>query len=65
MPPLTHQNEYKKNIFYKFARWICAMHSSAKRPSPPLSVLFCCSCDKVYYKQGVSFLLYLLGQIVT
>jgi len=41
------------------------MHSSAKFKSPPLPLLFFCSCDKVYHKQAVLFLLYLLGQIVT
>ena len=40
------------------------IHSSEKLQSPPLSVLFC-SCDKVYHKQNVRFLLYLLGLIVT
>jgi len=39
-------------------------HSSAKLQSP-LSVVFLCSCDKVYHRQEVRFLLYLLGQIVT
>ena len=33
--------------------------------SPPLSVYFFCLCYKVYHKQEVCFLLYLLGQIVT
>ena len=32
--------------------------------SPPLSVVFLCSCDKVYHKQNVFFLC-LLGQNVT
>ena len=32
-------------------------HSSAKRQSPRLSVLFFCSCDMVYHKQEVRFLL--------
>jgi len=30
-----------------------------------LSVYFFCLCDKVYHKQKVLSLLYLLGQIVT
>jgi len=30
-----------------------------------LSVLFFCLCDKVYHKQEVHFLLYLLDQSVT
>ena len=34
-------------------------------PSPPYSVLFFCSCDKVYPKQEVRFFFYLLGRIVT
>ena len=33
------------------------MHSSAKLQFPPLSVLFLCSCEKVYHKQEVHFLL--------
>ena len=41
------------------------MHSSAKPKVPPLSVVFLCSCDKVYHKQVVRFLVYLLGQFVT
>jgi len=36
-----------------------------KTQSPPLSVLFFCSCDKIDHKQKVCFLLYLHGQIVT
>ena len=35
------------------------MHSSAK----PFCIFL--SCDKVYHKQEVRFLLYLLGEIVT
>jgi len=34
------------------------MRSFAKLQSPPLSVHFFCSCDKVYHKQKVCFLLY-------
>ena len=41
------------------------MPSTAKLLSPRLSVLLFSLCDKVYYKQGVRFLLYLLGQTVT
>jgi len=41
------------------------IHSFAKRQSSPLSVLSFCSCDMVYHKQEVCFLLYELGQIVT
>ena len=41
------------------------MHSSTNVQAPPISVVLLCSCDKVYYKQEVCLLLYLLGQIVT
>jgi len=41
------------------------MHSSAIFQAPPISVVFYCQCDKDYQTQEVSFLLYLLGQIVT
>jgi len=46
---------------------IQVMHSSAIFQSPPISIVFYCSCDKVYHQQEVGFLLYLLtllGQIV-
>jgi len=36
------------------------MQSSANFQSPPI---FFCSCEKVYHKQEVHFLLYILGQI--
>ena len=41
------------------------MHSCANFQSPPTYVVILCSCDKVYHKQEVCILLYLLGQIVT
>ena len=41
------------------------MHSSKKNQDPPNAVDFLWSCDKVYHKQEVCFLLYFLGQIVT
>jgi len=41
------------------------MHSSANIQSPLISVVLFCSRDRVYHKQEVQFLLYLLGQIVT
>jgi len=41
------------------------MRGSANCKTPPISLVFFCLCDKVYYKQEVPFLLYLLGQIVT
>ena len=44
---------------------IKTMHSSAIFQAPPISVVFYCPCDNFYHKQKVSFLLYLLGQIVT
>ena len=40
------------------------MHRSTKCQSP-LSEHFICSCDKVYHKQEIHVLLYILGQIVT
>jgi len=42
---------------------VLSIHSSTN--SPPNGVDFLWSCDKVYHKQEVGFLLYLLGQIVT
>jgi len=39
------------------------MQSSANFQSPPISVVFFCSCNNVYPKQEVRLLLYLLGQI--
>ena len=39
-------------------------HAHFRKFNPP-PLLFFCSCDKVYPKQEVRFLLYLLGQIVT
>jgi len=36
------------------------IHSSATIQSPPLSLLSLCTCDNVYHKQEVRFLLYLL-----
>jgi len=41
------------------------MHSSTNFQTPPISVVFLCSCDMIYNKQEVCFLLYLLGHIVT
>ena len=58
------------NMFVKYndnklisAGWQCIV--SQKCNPLPLSVLFLCSCDKVYHKLEVRFVLYLLGQIVT
>jgi len=42
---------------------ICKMHNSAILQISPLSEVFLCSCDKVFHKQEVRFLLYLLGQL--
>ena len=42
-----------------------ARNENAQCQSPPFSVLFFCSCNKVYHKQEVRFLLYKLCQIVT
>jgi len=41
------------------------MHNFSTLQSSPLFVVFLWSCDKVYHKQEVRFLLYLLGQAVT
>jgi len=41
------------------------MHISANVYTLPISVVSLCSCDNIYHKQEVGFLLYLLGQIVT
>jgi len=41
------------------------VHSSVNFQYISIYVVFFCSCDKVFYKQEVSFLFYLLGQIVT
>jgi len=41
------------------------MHSSTIVKSLPIFVEIHCSCEKVYHKQEVRFLLYILGQIVT
>jgi len=40
------------------------MDNSAVLQSPPLSVGFFCSCDKVYHKQEVRYSLYLLAPTV-
>ena len=40
------------------------MYSSTIVQAPPIYVVFYRLCDKVYLKQEVRFLLYLLGQIV-
>jgi len=57
------QNAKNKDIQYYF--FIECIYSSAKLQSPSLAVIFFCSCGKVYPKQEVRFLLYLLGQFVT
>ena len=41
------------------------IHGSVNLQAPPVFVVFLCSCDNVYHKQEVCFLLYILGQIVT
>ena len=41
------------------------MDSSTNFQAPPQVAYFLWSCDKVYYKQEVCFLLYFLGQIVS
>ena len=42
-----------------------SMHSSTNFESPPTFAEIHCSRDKVYHKQEVHNLLYILGQIVT
>jgi len=39
------------------------MHSSTIFQAPPIAVDFFWSCDKVYHKQEVCFLLLFIGQI--
>ena len=41
------------------------MHGSKSFQSPSTFAEIQCSCDRVYHKQEVRFLLYLLGQIIT
>ena len=41
------------------------MDSSTNVQAPPQAAYFLLSCDKVYHKQEVYFLLYFLGQIVS
>jgi len=41
------------------------MDSSTNFQAPPQAAYFLWSCDKVYHKQEVCFLLYFLGQIVS
>jgi len=48
-----------------FQRKTNSMHSSTNFQAYPIIVGLYCLCDKVYHKQEVHFLLYLLGQIVT
>jgi len=41
------------------------MNNSTNVQTPPQAAYFLWSCDKVYHKQEVCFLLYFLGQIVS
>ena len=41
------------------------MHGSTKFKCPPSFAEIHCSRDKVYHKQEVRFLLYIIGKIVT
>jgi len=43
----------------------CIMDSSTHFQAPLQAAYFLWSCDKVYHKQDVCFLLYFLGQIVS
>ena len=45
--------------------WDRSMDSSTNLHAPPHAAYFLWSCDKVYHKQEVCFLLYFLGQIVS
>jgi len=49
----------KHDLVHEF-HTLYQMHCSANLQSPPLSAFFFCLCDKVYYKQTVGFLMYLL-----
>ena len=51
--------EYRKHREYKTIR-----HISTHFQASPNAVDFLCSCDKVYHKQEVCFLLHLPGQLV-
>ena len=51
-------------VFY-FLLSSTSMHSSAKFQAPRISVVFLCSCEKVYHKKEVRFPSYLLGRNVT
>jgi len=54
---------------FNYRRLLCylrfSIHSFASFQAPPISVVFLSSYGKVYHKQEVCLLLYLLGQIVT
>jgi len=52
--------DIQNRVNYPLPPLVMPMHSSAKFLSPTFAV-FHCSCDKVYHKQEVRFLLYLLG----
>ena len=41
------------------------MHGSTTVETPPTFAEIYCSCDKVYHKLEVRFLLYIIGHIVT
>ena len=54
--------------YVKYTKWINkakGMDSSTSFQAPPQAAYSLWSCDKVYYKQEVCFLLYVLGQIVS
>jgi len=50
---------------FELASGIIPMQSSTNFQAFPLSEVFHCLCDNGYHKQGVLFLLYLLGENVT
>jgi len=60
---IWEQSHSWKNAKQKKSR-ITVMDSSTNVQAPPQAAYFHWSCDKVYHKQEVCFLLYFLGQIV-
>ena len=58
-------NSPKQQWINLFTWGLLAMDSSTNFQAPPQAAYFLWSCDKVYHKQEVCFLLYFLGQIVS
>ena len=62
------KNRFINMVFFQILRYThrdLGNASFRKTPSPPFSVVLLCSCEKVFYKEEVRFLLYLICQIVT